>query len=384
MKYSSVICFAGGDWWYHHPHSYNHLMRLFAENVKVLYVNSLPVGGVKGAAGSKRIFNKLKSILRFFKKAEDNLFVFTPVFIPMKESRLLLELNSFLLDLQIRIISLILKLDDPLLWITNPNGYIYLRRGKKKKIVYQIVDKVSAYKHAGSLMRDFDKKLSKEADMIFAPGRVLCENKKKLYPHKTFRVKHGVDTEHFTGKSADKPADFPKNNRKTFTYWGSIDYKKVDYALLKHLGEECRDFNILLIGRIFDFKRDDFLSYDNIYFIGEKNYDELGVYACHSDGFLIPWDSRDEMNKNASPIKLREYLSTGKPVVATYIPEFEEFREYIYISKDEKEFAENMRTAAAENNFQLEKKRKEFVKQSGWRSVYEEIYALISDFNTIV
>ena len=39
----SVICFGGEDWWYHHPHSKNHLMRRFAR------------------AGNRVVFNNLQS-----------------------------------------------------------------------------------------------------------------------------------------------------------------------------------------------------------------------------------------------------------------------------------------------------------------------------------
>lgn len=381
MKYSSVICFAGGDWWYHHPHSYNHLMRQFAKEMKVLYVNSLPVGGVGGAKSSRRVLNKLKSAFRFFRKAEENLFVFTPLFIPMKDSKFLLELNSLLLNVQIGILAFLLNMKDPLIWITNPNGYIYLRRAGGRKTVYQIVDKVSAYRHAGKMTFEFDKKLSEEADLIFTPGRILFEEKSSLFPKKSFRIRHGVDVEHFAAPCDSMPADFPSNGKKTFTYWGSIDYKKVDYDLLKFLSEKNRDYNILLIGRVFDFKVEDFRSCGNVFFVGEKSYAELPRYAAFSDGFLIPWDSGDEMNRNASPIKLREYLSTGKPVVATYIPEFDEFKEYIYISSNNGEFLDNMKKAASEDSSEIAGKRKDFVKQNGWRRIYEDIRSVISDFN---
>ena len=30
LQDTSIICFGGEDWWYHHPHSKNHLMRRFA------------------------------------------------------------------------------------------------------------------------------------------------------------------------------------------------------------------------------------------------------------------------------------------------------------------------------------------------------------------
>ncbi|HAV93206.1 TPA: hypothetical protein DCW38_08535 [candidate division WOR-3 bacterium] len=380
MKYSSVVCFAGGDWWYHHTHSYNHLMKQFSKDVKVLYVNSLPVGSVGGAKSSKRILNKIKSIARFFKKAQKNLYVFTPIFIPMKDSGFLLEVNSLLLKIQIKIIISMLKMKDPLIWIANPNGYIFLRKSKKLKSVYQIVDKVSAYRHAGEMVKTFDSDLCRDSDLIFTPGRMLYEEKKTQYPEKVFRIKHGVDTEHFVIKSDIMPYDFPQNGKKTFTYWGSIDYKKVDYSLLKYLAENGSEFNILLIGRVFDFKMEDFKEYKHIYFLREKKYEELPLYAFFSDGFLIPWDKDDEMNRNASPIKLREYLSTGKPVIATYIPEFEEFRDYIMISRDNREFLGNMAKALKEDSEIERKKRMEFVKSNSWRNVYEDIRKTLSDF----
>src|SRR5713226_2228323 len=40
LKEQSIICFGGEDWWYHHPHSKNHLMKRFARaGNRVLFVN---------------------------------------------------------------------------------------------------------------------------------------------------------------------------------------------------------------------------------------------------------------------------------------------------------------------------------------------------------
>src|SRR5580704_5490644 len=40
LKGESIVCFAGEDWWYHHPHSKNHILRRLARDNKVLFVNS--------------------------------------------------------------------------------------------------------------------------------------------------------------------------------------------------------------------------------------------------------------------------------------------------------------------------------------------------------
>lgn len=41
LKGQGIICFGGEDWWYHHPHSKNHLMRRFARAGNRLTLNNL-------------------------------------------------------------------------------------------------------------------------------------------------------------------------------------------------------------------------------------------------------------------------------------------------------------------------------------------------------
>ncbi len=103
MKFDSVICFAGGDWWYHNPHSYNHIMRILSSEKKILYINSLPVGGIKTGAGTlSKIINKLGSIMKYIRKVNGNLWVFTPVFIPFTGSGFIERANRMLLHIQIK------------------------------------------------------------------------------------------------------------------------------------------------------------------------------------------------------------------------------------------------------------------------------------------
>ncbi len=381
MKFFSIVCFAGGDWWYHHPHSYNHLMAEFSKEKKVLYVNSLPVGiGVGGGKKGffRKVKNKLFSVLRFLKKENKNLYIFTPFFIPFKENSIILNINTILLLFQIKLIEKIFKFEDPLYWITNPNGYIFVRGIKSKRIVYQIVDKVQEYKYAGSLVRNFDKNLCERASLILTPGKMIYEEKRKDYGEKVYRLKHGVDIKHFSKKVDTIPKDFPKVDKPVFTYWGSIDYKKVDYKLLKFLDEKAKEFVFLFIGKIFDFKYEDFKDSKNIFFVGEKSYSQLPSYATFSYGFIIPWDSEDLMNRHASPIKLREYLATGKPVVSTYIPEFDEFKDVVYISKDYGEFYDNLKRSLLDDDSK-KKERKNKIFKDGWENVYKEVNSIIGN-----
>ena len=64
LNSKSIICFGGEDWWYHHPHSKNHLMRRFARaGNKVIFVNSISMGLplLKSKDLLPRVARKLKS-----------------------------------------------------------------------------------------------------------------------------------------------------------------------------------------------------------------------------------------------------------------------------------------------------------------------------------
>ena len=60
----SIICFGGEDWWYHHPHWKNHLMRRFARaGNRVVFVNSISMGlpGLGNKDLVPRVVRKLRS-----------------------------------------------------------------------------------------------------------------------------------------------------------------------------------------------------------------------------------------------------------------------------------------------------------------------------------
>ena len=58
----------------------------------------------------------------------------------------------------------------------------------------------------------------------------------------------------------------------------------------------------------------------NVHLLGRKPYESLHTYCKGFDLGLIPF-VKNELTMNVNPIKLREYLSAGLPVVSTDIPE---------------------------------------------------------------
>ncbi|PWT75178.1 MAG: glycosyltransferase family 1 protein, partial [Chloroflexi bacterium] len=105
LKGESIICFAGEDWWYHHPHSKNHILRRLALDNKVLFVNSLTLGlpSISNPDFFLKIRRKLKSYTRWFRRVPDGLYVMTPIILPFFGSWAVRAINRLLLLFQMRL-----------------------------------------------------------------------------------------------------------------------------------------------------------------------------------------------------------------------------------------------------------------------------------------
>ncbi len=75
----------------------------------------------------------------------------------------------------------------------------------------------------------------------------------------------------------------------------------------------------------------------NVIFHGKIDYHKLPTAISEMDMFLLPY-VRNELTDNINPLKLKEYLLTGRPVIATYLPEVVKFKNYLFLGKDSQEF----------------------------------------------
>jgi glycosyltransferase involved in cell wall biosynthesis len=93
----------------------------------------------------------------------------------------------------------------------------------------------------------------------------------------------------------------------------------VDVELIRRIAERFPEATVVLIGQArTDVSR--LTDVPNIRLLGQKPYSELPAYSAFFDVGLIPFRF-NELTLAVNPIKLREYLSAGMPVVATALPD---------------------------------------------------------------
>jgi glycosyltransferase involved in cell wall biosynthesis len=189
---------------------------------------------------------------------------------------------------------------------------------------------------------------------------------------KAFFLDHGVDYEMFATAELDpdKPEDIAGIKRPIVGYFGALDGHKLDVGFLDAVAERLPDMSFVFIGKpSLDFSV--LSARKNVWLLGQKTYEEVPHYGKCFDVTILPWKI-NKWTQAANPIKFKEYLALGKPVVST--PSFSELRRYldvVYEASSPEEFAECIRKAYSQDSAELVKKRRQRVAETSWDSKAE-------------
>jgi glycosyltransferase involved in cell wall biosynthesis len=113
-----------------------------------------------------------------------------------------------------------------------------------------------------------------------------------------------------------------------------------------------------------------------VHFLGQKPYEQVPFYGKEFDVAIMPWN-RSRWIEFCNPIKIKEYLALGKPLVSTYYPEIEPYSDLVYVAKDYNAFVSCIRNATQERDPAKQEERRKRVQNETWDSKVEQIKAII-------
>lgn len=332
-----IVCFAKD--WDDHPTSNNHVMRLLARSRPVLWVNSIGMRRPRSSARDlRRLARKLREALRGPRPVGDGLHVLAPVAVPLPHSRRATALNRRLLRASIRHAARRLGLDGFQVWTFLPNTVDYATDLDPTLLVYYCVDDwAHAEGYDGRALAREERRLCEQADLIFATSERLAADKHALNPH-TYLAAHGVDHAHFAAALDPALAPAPEVARlpgPVLAVVGLLD-ERVDLGLLAALAAHRPDASIALVGRAHVDLRPLVAAHRNVHALGHCDYARLPALLRGCAAALIPFVV-NEYTRHVNPVKLREYLSAGLPVVSTDLPEVRRYARWCRIARDARE-----------------------------------------------
>ena len=270
----------------------------------------------------------------------------------------------------------------PLLWVYSPVTVDAVDFIPHKGLVYDCVDRHSAY---GGLMnpQQVDKmelELSAKTDQCFATAESLAERLSAAQPETVF-IPNGANFERFIKASEPQavPEDMKGIPHPVFGFVGAlqscIEYGFVEYAAAKH-----SDWHFVWIGKEkpgVDLTA--LRAMPNCHFLGMKPNEKLPEYIAQFDACLNLF-AQSELSKDVSPLKFYEYLATGKPIVSTRQPDqVMQYESLIEIADTREDFETACERAASEADEAHRKARIEEGRKSAWDSRVSQMCTILRE-----
>lgn len=240
------------------------------------------------------------------------------------------------------------------------------------KVVYDCMDDLRAFDLADKEIATREDELGTISDLIVTSSWVLFRRWTQAHPN-CLLLPNAGDYAHFSQLPPRDTSPLAHLPRPVIGYYGEIsarfDVEAIFQAVTRH-----PEWSFVLIGDTFGpgSMLDKLRGLANVHLLGEKPYAELPAYLAGFDVCTIPF-LRIPLTEATNPVKVFEYLSAGKPVVATKLPELEALANVIYLYSTPDEFVRGLEQAISENSTELAAKRQAVARENTWRDRYQSL-----------
>jgi len=374
------IVYFGNEWYAENRTSSHHIARRLAPHVRLLYVDSPGMRApVISGHDFRRIFRKLGQALRLPREVLPGLWHCTVPQLPWRSFPGVERLNRAFGAWAVRRAMRHVGISRPILWFVLPHPSFMLDALPHELAIYYCVDDHASHPGVDEVrIRACDAILTRRADHVFVAPPALLAAKQAVNANTTFSP-HGVDVEMFA-QAQDAATPLPPQTlalpRPLIGYFGLIA-AWTDIELIEQMARQRPQWHWLLVGQaLVDVSA--LARLPNVSLVGPQPYEMLPRWAKAFDVAIIPYRMNEQV-RNANPLKLREYLATGKPVVSVPTPEVERFAHLLQIGTDVPQFLSAIEAALRDDNPDLRRERMAAVRAMSWEQRADTTLAVVRE-----
>lgn len=225
------------------------------------------------------------------------------------------------------------------IWVTDPLLWWLIKKRKfRGKVIYDCMDDLLAfpyyerYPNIVSFTQQEERDLLLKADVVLFSAQTLKEKLYKRYDiSRMCNIVNNAITEEITSYSESIDDIILPNN--SFVYIGTIS-EWFDFDLVISALQRYKDINIVLYGPI---RMANPPQHDRLIYAGSIGHDKVLGLMNKAKALIMPFVV-NELILSVNPVKLYEYIYSGKPIISVRYPETEKFGDYVCLYNNNEEF----------------------------------------------
>lgn len=341
---------------------------LYKEREKNVYIFAtvpyFDVGGGQRSSQLSKIFNKMGFSIYYIYAYECSESNIPLISIPTTYHKFINNVNYEELEDTVK--------EDDIFIFEGPiklfDKYLALAKLKNAKVIYENIDNWETSLGSMFFNRETLIMMLNNADMIVATAKKLVSQTEK-YIHEYCReykevyyLANAVDDEIFEPRKVyEKPEDLI-TSKKTLLYYGSLWGEWFDWDIIKEVANSSKDISINLIGDYAGIPQIVENMPKNVHFLGVKKQIELPAYLNYSDFALLPFKV-GKIGDYVSPLKIFEYISMNTPVLATALPDIQNYPN-VFVSCKSEDWIKQINDY--KNDDKTQELRDDFIYENNW------------------
>jgi glycosyltransferase involved in cell wall biosynthesis len=264
------------------------------------------------------------------------------------------NINEAVFRIHVRRLAAKIGIKSPVLWLNAHYAAHMVGNMAEQAVIYDITDDWISFPQPPALKKLIikqDAELCRRVDAVIVCSQRLLDLKKPM-SRNVHLIPNGVDSDHYarvldqSGRIPERMKNCPK---PILGYTGSVHSARLDLDLVEGIARRLKKGSIVFVGpdMLTSAERIRLKRFQNIFLIGSVPYKETPDYMRAFDVCIVP-HRITPFTESLNPLKLWEYLASGKPIVSTNIAGFREMSELVSIAADAAAFVELANKALSE------------------------------------
>ncbi len=331
------------DDWGRHPSSCQHLTCRLLRHHPVIWVNTIGTRTPRVDRSTvRRVLQKLGDWSRSRKSSAPmppGLTVLNPRMWPWFRSDLDRRLNRALLQRQLE--PVLRNCRTPVVAVTTiPIVADLIGTLPVSRWIYYCVDDFSKWPGLDQEPLDrMERQLVARADELIAVSDTLRQRLADM-GRESHLLTHGVDLELWSRRDILALPQLGQHHRPLIVFWGMVD-RRLETGFLKKLSEDLTEGTIVLVGPEQD--PDPVLrEMSRVVRLPAMSFEQLPALAQEAAVLVMPYADLP-VTQAMQPLKLKEYMATGKPVVVSDLPSTRLWADALDVATNPQMFSQRVR-----------------------------------------